>query len=432
MKLAILLFTICFSLVSSSVCASVCDDEKVFVVIETQDGKVAWSKIVEAVVKEVGAEVPSLGQVPAGDFDINASSTRLVMYGLNKMLLPAFRISVNRKNDTVVVRVNKTELEAARKQLEEQLRGGSDEAAVFGLKPFREDAELEKADHVVVLVHGFNSSTSLMGSLAKRIEKDLRKKDLRKGGSSVEVACFDYASQHGILAAASSLEESLQTLIDKNPDCSISLVTHSMGGVVARTVIEKEDFAMPQVQRLIMVGPPNHGTQLAALPSGNAAFDSLLEKIDGVGARQAIQALASTANIAIEDLKPDSECLTKLNAGDRNASVAYSIILGDLGVLSASDTKMLSQFVKRLSDAEMNSGGKELTSLLETLPPELVTGQGDGVVSVEGGKLSGVEDTIVMSFRHRELLQDNAKSQGKIIRQIVRRLKREKKISSPN
>jgi len=67
MKVATLLFIICLSLVSSSVSVAMSFDEKVNVVVQTQNGKVAWSKIVEAVSKEVGADIPLLGEVPIGE-----------------------------------------------------------------------------------------------------------------------------------------------------------------------------------------------------------------------------------------------------------------------------------------------------------------------------------------------------------------------------
>ena len=427
MKVATLLFIICLSLVSSSVFAAVPFDEKVNVVVQTLDGKVAWSKIVEAVSKEVGADIPLLGEVPIGELDIKAPSTRLMLYGANKMLQPNFRISINRRNETVIVRVNKTEIKAALDQLGKQLRSDADEAdvaagRVFGLRPFREKGKLENAEHIVLLIHGFNSNTDQMSTLAKAIEKDLKKHE------RIEVACFDYASHHGIAAAAASLEKSIQTLIDKNPDCSISLVTHSMGGIVSRVMVERKGFAMTQIKRLVMVAPPNHGTQLAALPFGNAALNSLLEEVDKTGVRQALQTVVSMANISVKDLRPDSKCLKELNSGKQNGTIDYSIILGDRGVLAASQTNLLKQFANQLSEEKMNNGGDELTSLLKTVPPELLTGKGDGVVSVESGRLSGVDDTVVMSFQHSELLKDGGKSQGKIIREILRCLQPSGKI----
>ena len=431
MKFATLFFFICLLFVSSTAFASVSFDEKVNVVVQTENGKVAWSKLVEAVTKEVGADIPLLGQVPAGELDINAASTPLVLYAANKMLLPAFRISINRRDRTVVVRVNKTEIDAALERLGKQLRAESDKedtaaGRVYGLRPFREEGVFDKTDHLVVLVHGFNSTTRQMSSLAKQIEKNLQKKDSR-----VAVACFDYASHNGVSAAASSLEKSLQALVEKSPDCSISLVTHSMGGIVSRVMIEKEDFAIKQIKRLIMVAPPNHGTQLAAPPSGNASFDLLLGKIDQTGIRQALQTLVSIANVAIDDLKPESKCLKDLNAENRNKDVDYSIILGDRGVLSASDTKLLRRFAQQLTDAEQDNGGKDLNALLKTLPPELINGEGDGVVSVESGRLNGVDDTVVLNFKHSELLQNDAKIQGKIIQEILRRLKPSEKLDPP-
>ena len=431
MKFPTLIFIFCLSLISSNLFDSVCFGERVSVVVQTKDGKVAWSKIVDAVSKEVGGEIPLLSQVPAGELDINASSTRMVLYAINKTLLPTFRISINRKNETVVVRVDKTAVAAAIEQAGQQLRAGVDQAdavsgRTYGLSPFDKDADLKTADHIVLLIHGFGSSTEKMSSLAKAIEKDLQKED-----SSNAVARFDYASHNGVSAAAISLEESLQTLTDDNPNCEISLVTHSMGGVVARVVVEKNDFTLSQVKRLVMVAPPNHGTQLAGLPSGNVSFDALLQKFDQTGLRQSLQTLVSIANVAIEDLKPDSKCITDLNANTRNENIAYSIILGNLGVLSKTETRMLNQFAKQLTAKQLANGGNDLNAVLKSLPPELITGQGDGVVSLESGKLDGVEDTTVLRFQHSDLLNDTAKSQTKIINQILRRLQPSEK-SSPS
>ena len=66
------------------------------------------------------------------------------------MLLPAFRISINRRDRTVVVRVNKTEIDAALERLGKQLRAESDKedaaaGRVYGLRPFREEGAFDKA-----------------------------------------------------------------------------------------------------------------------------------------------------------------------------------------------------------------------------------------------------------------------------------------------
>ena len=401
-------------------------DDRVMVRVETVDGKVAWSEIVAAVSKEVGFEVPVLEQAPAGNFDINAPSARLVMYGLNKTLLPAFRISVDRSKGMVVVRVNKTEIAALRKQWEEARRArakAADEAAgrVFGLRPFRKDASLEDAGQIVVLVHGFNSSTRYMGTLAKKIEKAFEDDDAR-----CEVACFDYAAREGVVAAATALEEELAAITEANRECAISLVTHSMGGLVARSMIESEDFDMPQLIRLVMVAPPNHGTNLASLPSQAGVFDFMLGQVDQSGLRQTLQTLVAEANLAVDELRPDSDLLKTLNARQRNASVDYSILLGKTGVLSKRESKLLDQLVHQLSrsnQAEVIQAGRDLLRLKELLSPEIVSGQGDGVVSLASAKLDGVEDSEVLDFQHSDLLKENAKGQRRVIREILERLK---------
>lgn len=404
------------------------DDDIVRVAVETTDGKVAWSEIAAAVTKELAElEVPEMEHLAAGGvLDINASSTRLILYSANKLLLPAVRISINRKDNTVVVRLNKTKIEAARKQWGANLRAQANEAdaaagRVNGLRPYRESTDLNKADSIVVLVHGFNSSTRFMGTLANRIEKVEPEK-----GKRCEVACFDYASRDGIRLAAKSLEQELQKLVKANPECEISLVTHSMGGVVSRWMIEDKDFDIPQVKRLTMVAPPNHGTNLALLPTQAGQFDSFLGEISRAGIQSSLRALAAEVNVAIEDLRPDSELLKTLNQRKRNATITYSIILGKTGILSREDRKFLDSLVDKMNESgqkERVQASKELSSLMNLVSPEIVSDTGDGVVSLESGKLDGVEDVVVLKFQHSDLLKDKAKPQSRIVREILKRLK---------
>ncbi|MBA2654581.1 MAG: alpha/beta hydrolase [Gammaproteobacteria bacterium] len=50
----------------------------------------------------------------------------------------------------------------------------------------------------------------------------------------------------------------------------ISFVTHSMGGIVLREYLK--DHKLPQLSRIVMLGPPNHGSQIADLLHNNCLF----------------------------------------------------------------------------------------------------------------------------------------------------------------
>ena len=344
-----------------------------------------------------------------------------MIYAANKSFRPAIRIWIDRDDKSVVVRVDRAELETKTRELGAALReqANQQDDRETGLSPFDDSSDLKEANHVVVLVHGFNSSTDYMGALAKRIKSTGSKK------STVAVAKFEYLSRNGVQAAADLLDQELDTLIEGNPDCEISIVTHSMGGIVSRAVIEAEAFDIPQVKRIIMIAPPNHGTNLALLPTGADRFENVLAKIDRTGIRRALRTFVAEANVAVEDLRPDSELLKTLNQGKRNAAIDYSILLGDAGVLSSSDSQFLHKLVKQMGDSkeqEFVKAGKELNAFMDLLSPELLAKTGDGVVSLESGKLEGVEDVAVLGFQHSDLLRGNAKTQRRIIREIIGRL----------
>jgi len=406
---------------TASAIAQDADDDRVKIVVPATDGKVNWSEIGAAVVREAGVEIPILDNLPGGDLDLNATSTRLVLYTANKALKPAIRIWIDRPNDAIVIRIDRSELEAKTKQMGAALRENANQldAKQTGLRQFYKSSDLKESEHIVVLVHGFNSSTDYMGTLAKQIKNSGSKK------SPITVARFDYISRNGIQPAADLLDQELHKLVDQNPNCEISLVTHSMGGIVSRAAIEQEDFDIPQVKRIVMVAPPNHGTNLALLPTGADRFDNFLAKIDRTGIRKALRTFIAEANVAVEDLRPDSELLKTLNKGKRNSSIAYSILLGNAGALSSSDRKFLNKLVKQMRDSketELIQAGNDLNAVMELLSPELLAKTGDGVVSVESGKLEGVQDVEVLSFQHSDVLKDDARAQRRIIREITKRL----------
>lgn len=103
----------------------------------------------------------------------------------------------------------------------------------------------------VVLVHGLLHRGIVMRSLAKF---------LNERGYPVYV--YDYkTTRRGIVAHGRMLAEFLRELPEKRVD----LVTHSMGGLLTRVALaEFEGTPMAEkIDRVVMVAPPNHGSQMA-------------------------------------------------------------------------------------------------------------------------------------------------------------------------
>ena len=106
--------------------------------------------------------------------------------------------------------------------------------------------------NLVLLIHGLQSDTGQIGAILD---------DVRKRGHPC--ATFDYPNDQPIDESARMLAEKLATLAQEHPTRKLTLITHSMGGLLARAVIENEQLDPGNVEQLIMVACPNHGSLLA-------------------------------------------------------------------------------------------------------------------------------------------------------------------------
>jgi len=106
--------------------------------------------------------------------------------------------------------------------------------------------------HVVMLVHGLGRSSGAFSVLED---------SLRRAG--YETANVNYPSTRlGIAAHADNLERIIETLDGAE---TLSFVTHSLGGLVVRDLLARDSAwrARIAVKRLIMIAPPNKGSQIA-------------------------------------------------------------------------------------------------------------------------------------------------------------------------
>lgn len=197
-------------------------------------------------------------------------------------------------------------------------------------------AALAGERETVVLLHGLLATSGTMGHLENTLEAE-----------GYRVVNLDYPSM------AQPLEELAPTLREQIAEQTqgaekVHFVTHSMGGILLRLI--QRDDPLPNVGRVVMIAPPNHGSDavnvLAGLPGALWAM--------GPAGRQ----LAAGDNEFLESLgQPDFE---------------FGVIAGDLGI-----------------DPWMSS---------------MIPGPDDGVVSVESTKLEGMADFIVIHEAHPLLI----------------------------
>jgi len=121
-----------------------------------------------------------------------------------------------------------------------------------------------KSDHLVLLLHGFFRSKDSFGPMTRALQRagyaahGVNYPSTRQG-------LDDHAEQVSLLLERS---EGYKT---------VSFVTHSMGGIVARVLLSRDApwRERIQVNRLVMIGTPNRGAQLLTHLSQLPAFEEV-------------------------------------------------------------------------------------------------------------------------------------------------------------
>ena len=148
----------------------------------------------------------------------------------------------------------------------------------------------QQGQGAVLLVPGYGGGTAGLEVLADA---------LRVQGRDVTVVDLPGDNTGDLDRQALALEKAAILAMNRTGVASVDVVGYSAGGVVARLWV-REHGGDSLARRVVTIGSPHHGTDLAGL-GGDVAPDSCPE--------------------ACRQLQPDSELLRKLNAGDETPEV---------------------------------------------------------------------------------------------------------------
>lgn len=234
----------------------------------------------------------------------------------------------------------------------------------------------------MVLVHGLDDPGIIWQNLAPvLIENGYR------------VWILNYPNDQPIVESALFFEQELERFISKYGQGTVAIICHSMGGLVTREMLTRPGIGygervvegmVPVVNHLIMVATPNHGSLFSRL----RIFTEIRDQLVNAGREEFhwLRAVFDGMGEAGIDLYPGSDFLVQLNSRPP-AAVPKKLVIA--GIMSPWEQKDLKKKFEELRQSLPDST-QVLWQKFEPLFEEMISGVGDGLVSVDSARLDGV------------------------------------------
>lgn len=273
-------------------------------------------------------------------------------------------------------------------------------SSTFGLFSFEADPqlprEIDPTQKTVVLIHGLDDPGKVWQSLAPVLAKE-----------KFDVWLMQYPNDQPVVESSRLFYEELLELRQQGIR-RFSIIAHSMGGLVTRDMLTSPEIGykksaeqgeVPKVDSFIMVGTPNHGSQLSRFRAFGELRDHLARLTNGEA--NWLGFILDGAGEAKIDLLPGSRFLIELNSREHPEDVDMSIIAGITSPWDESDiNRWLNSLREKIPDnhqSDINAFGTYLTSMTHDL--------GDGLVTVESTRLEGIPHQTV-SGTHLSMIRN--------------------------
>ena len=375
----------CLVLVGTSLSAE--DTSKVTLRVPVnQDGGIDSHKLLAALGTMSGVS-PDLRGAPNETVRFNARQKKLVVLGMQLV-----GIEVDFEPTELVIVFDRTKLPAkdsAARLIRSTFRVDEVDWSHYGLTDIPgELADIDSA--LVVLVHGFEATSSTMQSMAKMMN--------RRG---YQACFFEYPNDAPIEKSAELLVRELKQIQEQNADLRVVLVAHSMGGLVCRHALEVAGRdEIRNVTDLVMLGTPHQGADLVHLYPMLFLVTDVIPNISQLK-RVGLDGYSQAAR----DLEPGSTFLTRLSASRRDKRVRYHVAVGTVAPYPRGKFQPMLEKVDNWMAGRGNSAAQR-QSVIATLEKAaaLEDGSGDGVVAASSARLRGVENTREFRLNHNQLV----------------------------
>ena len=371
--------------------------------VEIPTGKNGKVEVAEILVRLAQASGVTLERPAA---DLTLSTQGLARALTKRMLSDALgpEVSISFRPATMVMTIHERILTAdRRKEWLGRLGDLADKAAEaarhrqsYGMRALNSYRPNDPRRPTICLVHGLNSSSRGFVHMLPWLEE-----------AGYGIVVFDYPFNRSIAESCQVFARDWAAFRNEVKDkFPWSIVAHSMGALLARSLVEDEAAPARDVRSLILIAPVNQGSNLAKMQTAVQLMNGL-QAINGQDKTKAMMNLSDGMGQAAQDMLPGSAFLKQMNRRPRCPGIPYHIIAGDRGFLTPESR---AQIEGRVALVTRNSGifgrlTQTATADLPDLLDELTDGTGDGCVSVDRTRLAGVADHVTIHANHAELIR---------------------------
>ncbi len=203
-------------------------------------------------------------------------------------------------------------------------------------------ARVASAQNICLVVHGLFGNTGEEADMLR---------SLYENGHFDLVLAFDYENLNtGVTEIALRLKDALDAVGLRHADGKhLTVVAHSLGGLVCRYWIENLAREEDTVNRLLLIGTPNRGTLWSKSATWanwlNVALAMALNGVSGpAGAviqwvQRALAVVTPLAFTTLRDMAPFSELMQQLAGNNAPAHTKYFVLAGDAQALRSAESQ---------------------------------------------------------------------------------------------